>query len=208
MNESGRISYSDLQGGLGNGCGPSLMMYILLACLIITLLTSCRTVKQAETTTEKKTEVRNDSSNVSAVHVDTANVEHSKHEKEREKTSTESNVEKKDSFVTVVDQNGNVVGTKEYHWLKETLREVSERERILKDSLSMYRHISDSLSYYRGKLDSLSHLSNYEKTIEVEKKLSMWQQFKVDYGGYSIGTSFFLVMLIITRLLRKQTFRV
>lgn len=189
-------------GGLGNGCGPTLIYGILLFVLIC--FASCRTVKQAEAIKENKTEISNDSTDVSSIHVDTALTEHIKQEKEREKTNTESHTEKKDSFVTVVDQNGNVVGTKEYHWLKETLREVSERERILKDSLSMYRHISDSLNYYKEKLDSVSNLSQREKIVEVEKEQSIGEKVKTFFANAIIGVILFVLIVIVVRLICKK----
>ena len=34
MTGNGRIDYKDLNGGLGNGCGPTLMMYVFLAACI------------------------------------------------------------------------------------------------------------------------------------------------------------------------------
>lgn len=188
-------------GGLGNGCGPTLIYGILLFVLIF--FASCRTVKQAETTTEEKTEIRSDSTDVSATHSDTNRTEHSKQESEREKTNTESHTEKKDSFVTVVDQNGNVVGTKEYHWLKETLREVSERERILKDSLSMYRHISDSLNYYKEKLDSVSNLSQREKFVEVERSQTMKEKLTAFASHALIGIFVFIIFYLIRARIYK-----
>ena len=188
-------------GGLGNGCGPTLIYGILLFVLIC--FASCRTVKQAETIKENKTEISNDSTDVSSIHVDTALTEHSKQESEKEKTNTESHTEKKDSFVTVVDQNGNVVGTKEYHWLKETLREVSERERILKDSLSMYRHISDSLNYYKEKLDSVSNLSQKEKFVEVERSQTMKEKLTAFASHALIGIFVFIIFYLIRARIYK-----
>jgi len=202
MNKVGRISYSDLNGGLGNGCGPTLICGILF--FVVVFFASCKTVKQAETITEKKTEIRSDSTDVSATHSDTNRTKHSKQESEMEKTNKESHTEKKDSFVTVVDQNGNVVSTKEYHWLKETLQEVSERERILKDSLSMYRHISDSLNYYKKKLDSISHLSKKEKTVKVEKEQSIGEKIKTFFANAIIGVISFVLIVTVVRLIRKR----
>ncbi len=202
MNREDFEMYRNMQmGGLGNGCGPTLIYGILLFVLIC--FASCRTVKQAETIKENKTEISNDSTDVSSIHVDTALTEHIKQEKEKEKTNTESHTEKKDSFVTVVDQNGNVVGTKEYHWLKETLREVSERERILKDSLSMYRHISDSLNYYKEKLDSVSNLSQREKIVEVERSQTMKEKLTAFASHALIGIFVFIIFYLIRARIYK-----
>ena len=202
MNNVGRISYSDLNGGLGNGCGPTLICGILF--FVAVFFASCKTVKEAEIIKEEKTEVETDSTDVSTFHVDTARTEHSKQESEKEKTNTESHTEKRDSFVTVVDQNGNVVGTKEYHWLRESLREISERERILSDSLATYRHISDSLNSYRTKLDSLSSLSKKEKTVKVEKEQSIGEKIKTFFANAIIGVISFVLIVTVVRLIRKR----
>lgn len=202
MNKAGRISYSDLNGGLGNGCGPTLICGILF--FVAVFFASCKTVRQAEIIKEEKTEIRSDSADVSTAHVDTARTEHSKQESETEKTNTESHTEKRDSFVTVVDQNGNVIGTKEYHWLRESLREVSERERILRDSLATYRHISDSLSYYRAKLDSLSSLSQKEKIVEMEKEQSIGEKIKTFFSNAIVGVISFVLIVIFVILIGKK----
>ena len=93
--------YRNMQmGGLGNGCGPTLMYGIVF--FIVMLFSGCKTIKQAETIKENKTEISNDSIDVSAVHADTTLVEHNKQEKEKEITNIESYMEKKDSFVNVI----------------------------------------------------------------------------------------------------------
>lgn len=203
MNKEDLEMYRNMQmGGLGNGCGPTLMYGIVF--FIAMLFSGCKTIKQAEAIKENKTEISNDSTDVSSVHVDTALTEHIKQEKEKEKTNTESHTEKKDSFVTVVDQNGNVVGTKEYHWLRETLREVSERERTLKDSLSMYRHISDSLNYYKEKLDSVSNLSQREKIVEVEKEQSISEKVKTFFANAIVGVILFVLIVVFIKFIKKR----
>lgn len=203
MNKEDLEMYRNMQmGGLGNGCGPTLMCGIVF--FIAMLFSGCKTIKQAEVIKENKTEISNDSTDVSAVHADTTLIEHNKQEKEKEYTNVESHTEKKDSFVTVVDQNGNVVGTKEYHWLRETLREVSERERTLKDSLSMYRHISDSLNYYKEKLDSVSNLSQREKIVEVEKEQSISEKVKTFFANAIVGVILFVLIVVFIKFIKKR----
>ena len=195
--------YRNMQmGGLGNGCGPTLMYGIVF--FIVMLFSGCKTIKQAETIKENKTEISNDSIDVSAVHADTTLVEHNKQEKEKEITNIESYMEKKDSFVNVVDQNGNIVGTKEYHWLKETLKESSEREKILIDSLSMYRHISDSLNYYREKLDSINNLSQHEKIVKVEKEQSIGEKIKTFFAHAIVGVISFVLIVVFIKFIKKR----
>lgn len=39
----------------------------------------------------------------------------------------------------------------------------------------------------------------------VEKKLTRWQQMKVDYGGYAIVVFAFVLMIVIVRWLRRRS---
>ena len=52
MTENGRISYNDLNGGLGKGCGPTLLMWGIVLAFVLLLFSGCRSVKEAETTNE------------------------------------------------------------------------------------------------------------------------------------------------------------
>ena len=149
------------------------MKKICFVSIALLVLTGCKTIKSAETHTENRTEVNVDSTDTAKVHSDSTGVEHKTSTTEKEKTHTESHKEQRDSFVTVVDQSGNVIGTKEYHWLKESLKESSEREKLLEDSLKIYRQMSDSIGYYRSKIDSISNIKQDERIVEVEKQRSI-----------------------------------
>lgn len=178
----------------GPMCKVCFWCFVAIVLLLsVCAMTGCKTVKSVESHTETKTEAVRDSSDNSTVHADTAKTEHVKTEKEKEKTHTESHKEQKDSMVTVVDQQGNVIGTKEYHWLKETLREVSEREKCLEDSLRDYRHISDSIGRYRELVDSLSHVVKDDKHVEVEIQPTLWERIKLSCGGYAM----LLILLVV-----------
>ena len=181
-------------------------MRLCLICFIgmLFMLTGCKTIKSAESHTENNTELKTDSASTETVKKDSTDIQHSTNVTEKEKTHTESHKEQRDSFVTVVDQNGNVVGTKEYHWLRETLREVSERERTLKDSLSMYRHISDSLNYYKEKLDSVSNLSQHEKIVEVEKEQSISEKVKTFFANAIVGVILFVLIVVFIKFIKKR----
>lgn len=183
-------------------CFYSMIWIVIL--LIIACLMSCKTIKSVENTTENNTAVTTDSTDTASVHQDSTVIEHNTNTSEKEKTHTESHTEKKDSMVTVVDQSGNVIGTKEYHWLRETLREVSEREKILEDSLGIYRHVFDSLGYYRAKFDSLSHERQHEKVVEVEKERSLIDKLSTFIADAAIGVIIFILIVIIVRLIKKK----
>lgn len=192
------------ESGLGTGCGPRLYAACIIMTLIILMLTGCKTIKSAETHTENNTELKVDSASTGMVHTDSANVEHKTNISEKEKTHTESHKEQRDSFVTVVDQNGNVIGTKEYHWLKESLRESSEREKRLEDSLLIYRQISDSIGYYKSKLDSISSIKQDEKIVEVERQQSIKEKITTFFSDAIIGVIIFIILVIGIKLIVKR----
>lgn len=179
-------------------------MIWIAALLLLALLTGCKTTKSVESHTESNTTLKTDSTDSHLVQQDTTIVSHSTHVGEKETTRTESHTEKKDSMVTVVDQSGNVIGTKEWHWLKETLREVSEREKSLEDSLSIYRHRFDSVGYYKAKFDSLSHVTNKEKKVEVEKERSLSDKLSTFIVDAVIGITIFIILIISVMLIRKR----
>lgn len=197
-----------MEHGLGRGCGPRLYTACIVVAVIL-MLCGCRTVKSAESHTEQNTEQRKDSTDVSTVQKDSTAIEHKTSTTEREKTHTETHKEQRDSFVTVVDQNGNVVGTREYHWLRESLREVSEREKRLEDSLAIYRSRYDSVGYYKARLDSLSRIIQDEKFVEVEKDKSIKQRISTFFSDVAIGLTVLIIIYIgislIMRRLRRQS---
>lgn len=82
----------------------------------------------------------------------------------------------KDCTVMTVDTAGNVKSKERYKdTTKDRLVEHKTRE-------------IDSTAYYRSMIDSLRHIKNdtIQKPYPVEKQLTKWQQFKVDYGGYML----------------------
>lgn len=172
--------------------------FVIIALLV---LAGCKTIKSAETHTENRTEVKVDSTDTAKVHSDSTDVEHKTNTTEKEKTHTESHKEQRDSFVTVVDQSGNVIGTKEYHWLKESLKESSEREKLLEDSLKIYRQMSDSIGYYRSKIDSISNIKQDEKIVEVEKERSLKERISTFLGNAATGVIIFIILVIGIRLI-------
>ena len=180
------------------------MKKICFVIIAMMVLTGCKTIKSAETHTENRTEVNVDSTDTAKVHSDSTGVEHKTSTTEKEKTHTESHKEQGDSFVTVVDQSGNVIGTKEYHWLKESLKESSEREKRLEDSLMIYRHKSDSIGYYRAKLDSISSIKQDEKIVEVEKQRSIKEKITTFLTDAVIGVIIFILVIWLVRLISKR----
>ena len=192
MNGSGRISYSDLQGGLGNGCGPTLMMYAFIGILLLMLL-GCRTVKERDSERENT--------------IDSIRVEYKeKIVKVPVTVYVEVPVETKEKM------------TRDSASHLETMFAVSDAAMVWIDGVPFLRHSLGNKPQKIAKTDTLSVTEKetntdrirrvtYTKTVIREKELSRWDRFKVGYGGYAIGISIFffiiLVMVLIRRLRRK-----
>ena len=120
----------------------------LAACALIdALLCSCRSVRYVPVETVRRDTVykaRRDSSAWAW------------------RTQVRDSVRLRDSTVLVVDTQGNVLRTGEWHW----------RDRLV--------YASDSSAYLRGVADSLiaSRSEVYEKPYPVERQLTWWQRFR------------------------------
>lgn len=89
----------------------------------------------------------------------------------KEKVSYRDSTVIKDSTVIVMDAQGNVTRMELYR----------ERNR--------YRELYQEKSELQAKYDSLLSVKNKEIQVPypVEKKLTRWQQIKMDAGGYAIS---------------------
>ena len=58
---------------------------------------------------------------------------------------------------------------------------------------------------YRDRVDTLYLASRDTVSVPypVEKELTKWQSFKVDYGGWAIGTVFGVVLIVFGNLIYK-----
>ena len=92
----------------------------------------------------------------------------------------------KDCTVMTIDTAGNVKSKERY---KDTTCDMLVEHKT--------REI-DSTAYYRSVIDSLRHikLDTIPMPYPVEKELSAWQLFKVDYGGYML----FIILVTIISL--------
>lgn len=193
---------SNLTSGSG-GCTVPLAFYALVAAFVFLTLAGCGTTSHTEIHQKEMTEVSTDSASTEKVAADTTRTEHKTTEREKTETSKETHTEKRDSTVTVVDKDGNVIGWKEYHWLVASIRELGSTERRLTDSLSEYRSRADSLSYYRHIADSLSSVRSDAVEVVREKPLTWWQRAKIACGGWAM-TALVLVSIIISWLVMKR----
>lgn len=105
------------------------------------------------------------------------------HERVRERDS----VVTRDSVVLVVDASGNVVRTELYRQ-KEVYRELREEYDRL---MAAYKRLEAE------KIDSV------QVPYPVEKKLTRWQQTKVNYGGWAMGIVFFTILVVVGYMVYK-----
>lgn len=191
MNRSGRIGYDNLGGGLGQGCGPTLLYGIIMA-LIISLC-GCRTVKSSVN--------------------------------EKENTSDSVRIEYREKIVKVpvtvyvevpVEEKEKITKDSTSHL--ETSFAVSDASMIWIDGVPFLRHSLANKAQKIEKKDSVAVVEKekmvwktrrvtYNKTVTLEKQLSKWQQFKVDYGGWAIIITFLFFIYGLVRLFKKFMLR-
>lgn len=95
-------------------------------------------------------------------------------------TKRNDSIVTKDSIVFVVDESGNVL-RKELYSQKEVYRNLQREYQTLQEQ------------YERLKSEKVDTIYQ-DRPIYIEKQLSLWQQFRMDVGGWAIGI---LVILII-----------
>ena len=146
---------------------------IALLSAIVLLLASCKSVQYMpiETThTEYIEKVVVDSSEISRLRYLVDSVRQS------------VTIVYKDCTIMVVDTAGNVKSKERY---KDTTK-----DRLVEHKTKEI----DSTAYYRSIIDSLRHIKNdtIPMPYPIEKELTKWQQFKIDYSTWII-----LVLLIL-----------
>ena len=83
----------------------------------------------------------------------------------------------KDCVIIVKDTAGNVINTAQWHY-RDTNKELSHsKEKV------------DSTAYFRSIVDSLRRIKNDSTIITqyVEKKLSLWDIIKINFGGLAFA---------------------
>lgn len=81
--------------------------------------------------------------------------------------------EVRDCTVIRQDANGNVLGTDRWHY-RDASKEMSKTKQTI-----------DSVAYYHSVVDSLRRIKNDSVYVkkETEKKLSLWDRTKIQFGG-------------------------
>lgn len=170
------------------GCLYSLTgIFVLFILCLLCFLCSCTTTKYVPI--EKvKTEY------VYVNQKDSTKEEQSHKETEKEKHVTNTHTEERDSSATTLDQQGNIIKQENWHWRNTTNTEYIEREKVLQDSLKILHNRLDSLA--SEKRDSI------QVPYPVEKKLTKWQQVKIDWGGKAIVGIVVVIFILIWLVIR------
>jgi len=201
MTENGRISYNDLNGGLGKGCGPTLLMWGIVLAFVLLLFSGCRSVKEAETTNENH-RVSELVEKMDSLFRNTSIWQQDLYSKQSSLIDSFRQNEKRDSSHTVViNEKGDTVKERIviYHEVeKDHSSEKEESEYWMHRFEKVDSMLQISLDK-QEKTDSL--LREYEKIIQ--KQPTKWEQFRLDYGGYAIALIIILLIYAVYRLVRK-----
>ena len=142
---------------------------IALSAIAVFILCGCAVKKEFAENSNELTNVKNDSTRTETINVDSTTILHYKNLKQKESTEKERYVEKSDSTVITIDENGNVKQKEVWHKEREKINQNREYEKTLEDSLSYFRNVVDSLYLYKSICNSLSqNISHNEKEV-VEK---------------------------------------
>ena len=60
------------------------------------------------------------------------------------------------------------------------------------------------VNVYKIKTDTIIKTDSVRVPYPVEKKLSKWQQFRFDFGGWAMGGTVVLLCIIIVRMVARQ----
>ena len=201
MTENGRISYNDLNGGLGKGCGPTLLMWGIVLAFVMLLFSGCRSVKEAETTSENH-RMSELVEKMDSLFRNTSIWQQDLYSKQSSLIDSFRQNEKRDSSHTVViNEKGDTVKERIviYHEVeKDHSSEKEESEYWMHRFEKVDSMLQISLDK-QEKTDSL--LREHEKIIQ--KQPTKWEQFRLDYGGYAIALIIILLIYAVYRLVRK-----
>lgn len=190
MNTSGRISYGNLGGGLGNGCGPTLMTYVLLIGFMLIGFCSCRTISDKESYTEQH-RIDLMMAKIDSVINKSQTIVQDTSWRETFIQKLESIKERNDtSHTIVVDSTGKVI--------KETITIIRERE-VSSESDRLER---EGMKHSIEKMDSTisvqnEQISRLETMLKEKTKETVIEKKKPWYKELWDNVRFILIGLVI-----------
>lgn len=207
MTENGRINYGDLNGGLGNGCGPTLMSFVITALIILVGLmglTGCRTIKESEMTNEnhKLSELME---RMDSMMRTSYTWQQDLYSKQSSLVDSFRHNEKRDSnHVVVINEKG------------DTVRERIEIYHEVEKDHSSEKQVEEMLVQKIEKLDSMlkvsvdkqavtdSLLRERDKYKEVEKEKTLGQRISTFFTDALICVIIFVLVYIILKVKKKK----
>lgn len=63
------------------------------------------------------------------------------------------------------------------------------------------------VNVYKVKTDTIMKSDSIRVPYPVERKLSKWQQFRLDFGGWAMGLTAIVIAFFIVWLVRRKVFR-
>lgn len=101
---------------------------------------------------------------------------------------------RRDCVVIVKDTAGNVINSSQWHF-RDTSKELSHESTKV-----------DSTAYYRSIIDSLRRIKNdsAHKEKVIEKKLSLWERAKIEFGGYAFVITAATIIYLTWYIKRKD----
>lgn len=186
-------------GGLGNGCGPALMYGLILIGAIL-LLSSCKSIKSVESTTESH-KVSELVEKMDSLVTKTSKWQQDIYQKQTSLVDSFKQKEKNDSsHVIIVNEKGDTVRERiEIHHYVE--REHSTDTKESEVWIQKFREVDSLLKVSLDKqavTDSL--LKEHNKETVVEKQLTFWQRIKQSLGGWAILISTVLLLIMLYKI--------
>ena len=207
MTENGRINYGDLNGGLGNGCGPTLMSFVITALIILVGLmglTGCRTIKESEMTNEnhKLSELME---RMDSMMRTSYTWQQDLYSKQSSLVDSFRHNEKRDSnHVVVINEKGDTVRERIeiYHEVeKDHSSEKQETEMLVQKIEKLDSMLKVSVEK-QAVTDSL--LRERDKYKEVEKEKTLGQRISTFFTDALVCVIIFVLVYIILKVKRKK----
>lgn len=207
MTENGRISYGDLNGGLGKGCGPTLMSFVITALIILVGLmglTGCRTIKESEMTNEnhKLSELME---RMDSMMRTSYTWQQDLYSKQSSLVDSFRHNEKRDSnHVVVINEKGDTVRERIeiYHEVeKDHSSEKQETEMLVQKIEKLDSMLRVSVEK-QAVTDSL--LRERDKYKEVEKEKTLGQRISTFFTDALVCVIIFVLVYIILKVKRKK----
>jgi len=207
MTENGRINYGDLNGGLGKGCGPTLMSFVITALIVLIGLmglTGCRTIKESEMTNEnhKLSELME---RMDSMMRTSYTWQQDLYSKQSSLVDSFRHNEKRDSnHVVVINEKGDTVRERIeiYHEVeKDHSSEKQETEMLVQKIEKLDSMLRVSVEK-QAVTDSL--LRERDKYKEVEKEKTLGQRISTFFTDALVCVIIFVLVYIILKVKRKK----